>query len=107
MGAMRSFGKGESSLEDKVQRELDKVLRRLNDLNGKPVVFQKLIQQFLSRCITSIVCNTDCEDDDPQVCVKFVILCKSFKYRNIFELWRTENPKLLPTIIYIYIYTQA
>ena len=73
MSAIRSFGKGQSSLEDKVQRELDKVLRRLNDLNGKPVV-QKLIQQFLSRCITSIVCNTDYEDDDPQICVKLAII---------------------------------
>ena len=74
VGAMRNIRKGESSLEDKVQRELDKVLRRLNDLNGKPEVFQKLIQGFLARCITSIMCNTDYEDDSPQVRIYYNIV---------------------------------
>ena len=53
--ALRDFGLGKSSLEEKVKDEVDIVLAELDDLKGKPLNPQKLLMKSVTNIICSII----------------------------------------------------
>ena len=53
--ALRDFGLGKSSLEDKIKDELDNVLDELDKKSGVPFSPQKLFYQSVSNIICSII----------------------------------------------------
>ena len=53
--ALRDFGLGKTSLEDKIKDEVDTVLAEFDDLKGKPLNPQKLLMKAVTNIICSII----------------------------------------------------
>ena len=53
--ALRDFGLGKTSLEDKIKDEVYIVLAEFDDLKGKPLNSQKLLMKAVTNIICSII----------------------------------------------------